>query len=82
MNGPSPSGYAASGYVSINFVAAPRPSIWAMTLTGFAGLELARSPAQAQAHAGLNSRFEAQRVLNRSTPAPRAYCWSAARTRT
>ena len=38
MNGPSPSGYAASGYVSINFVAAPEPSIWAMTLTGFAGL--------------------------------------------
>jgi PEP-CTERM motif len=28
----------ANGYVSINFVAAPEPSTWAMTLTGFAGL--------------------------------------------
>jgi hypothetical protein len=27
-----------SGYVSINFVAAPEPSTWVMTLTGFAGL--------------------------------------------
>jgi hypothetical protein len=27
-----------NGYVSINFVAAPEPSTWAMTLTGFAGL--------------------------------------------
>ena len=31
-------GYAANGYVSINYVAAPEPSTWAMTLTGFAGL--------------------------------------------
>jgi hypothetical protein len=31
-------GYGANGYVSINFVAAPEPSTWAMTLTGFAGL--------------------------------------------
>ena len=29
---------AANGYVSINFVAAPEASTWAMTLTGFAGL--------------------------------------------
>jgi hypothetical protein len=28
----------ANGYVSINFVAAPEPSTWAMTLAGFAGL--------------------------------------------
>jgi hypothetical protein len=26
-----------NGYVSINFVAAPEPSTWAMTLMGFAG---------------------------------------------
>ncbi len=31
-------GPGANGYVSINFVAAPEPSTWAMTLTGFAGL--------------------------------------------
>jgi PEP-CTERM motif len=28
----------ANGYLSINFVAAPEPSTWAMTLMGFAGL--------------------------------------------
>ena len=28
----------ANGYVSINFVGAPEPSTWAMTLMGFAGL--------------------------------------------
>jgi MYXO-CTERM domain-containing protein len=28
----------ANGYVSINFVAAPETSTWAMTLMGFAGL--------------------------------------------
>jgi hypothetical protein len=34
-----PEGFqGANGYVSINFVAAPEPSTWAMTLTGFAGL--------------------------------------------
>ena len=30
--------FPGNGYVSINFVAAPEPSTWAMTLTGFAGL--------------------------------------------
>ena len=35
MNSSNPFG---DGYVSINFVAAPEPSTWAMTLTGFAGL--------------------------------------------
>jgi hypothetical protein len=30
--------YSGNGYVSINLVAAPEPSTWAMTLTGFAGL--------------------------------------------
>jgi hypothetical protein len=29
---------AANGYVSIDFVAAPEPSTWAMTIMGFAGL--------------------------------------------
>jgi hypothetical protein len=37
-NGYNGSGDGASGYVSINFVAAPEPSTWGMTLTGFAGL--------------------------------------------
>ena len=37
MNGTG-NGYGANGYVSINLVAAPEPSTWAMTLTGFAGL--------------------------------------------
>jgi hypothetical protein len=37
-NGSNANGnYGADGYVSINFVAAPEPSTWAMTLTGFAG---------------------------------------------
>ena len=31
-------GDSGNGYVSINFVAAPEPSTWAMTLMGFAGL--------------------------------------------
>jgi PEP-CTERM motif len=38
MNGSSSFSYSANGYVSINFVAAPEPSTWAMTLMGFAGL--------------------------------------------
>ena len=33
-----PGGYGANGYVSINLVAVPEPSTWAMTLAGFAGL--------------------------------------------
>jgi hypothetical protein len=31
-------GYGPSGYVAINFVAAPEASTWAMTVAGFAGL--------------------------------------------
>jgi hypothetical protein len=31
-------GGAANGYVSIDFVAAPEPTTWAMTIMGFAGL--------------------------------------------
>jgi hypothetical protein len=38
MNGSSSFSYSANGYVSINFVAAPEPATWAMTLMGFAGL--------------------------------------------
>ena len=38
LNGYTGAGDGANGYVSINFVAAPEPSTWAMTLTGFAGL--------------------------------------------
>jgi hypothetical protein len=38
MNAYTSNGYGANGYVSINFVAAPEPSTWAMTLAGFAGL--------------------------------------------
>jgi hypothetical protein len=37
-NGNALFGDGANGYVSINLVAAPEPSTWAMTLTGFAGL--------------------------------------------
>jgi hypothetical protein len=38
ITGGNRGGYGANGYVSINFVAAPEASTWAMTLTGFAGL--------------------------------------------
>ena len=38
ITGGNMNGYMGNGYVSINFVAAPEPSTWAMTLTGFAGL--------------------------------------------
>jgi hypothetical protein len=38
ITGGNMNGYLGNGYVSINFVAAPEPSTWAMTLTGFAGL--------------------------------------------
>jgi hypothetical protein len=38
MNGYNAFGDGANGYVSINFVAAPEPSTWAMMLAGFAGL--------------------------------------------
>jgi hypothetical protein len=38
MNGYTAQGDGASGYVTINFVAAPEPSTWAMMLAGFAGL--------------------------------------------
>jgi hypothetical protein len=37
VTGGNMNGYMGNGYVSINFVAAPEPSTWAMTLTGFAG---------------------------------------------
>ena len=37
ITGGNMNGYLG-GYVSIDFVAAPEPSTWAMTLTGFAGL--------------------------------------------
>jgi hypothetical protein len=38
MNGNNEFSSGANGYLSIDFVAAPEPSTWAMTLTGFAGL--------------------------------------------
>jgi hypothetical protein len=38
MNGYNGEGDGANGYVSINFVAAPEPSTWALTLAGFAGV--------------------------------------------
>jgi hypothetical protein len=38
ITGGNMNGYLGNGYVSINLVAAPEPSTWAMTLMGFAGL--------------------------------------------